>query len=74
MPASPHHRPGDKIIDRYLPGANAEQRELARTRLQAYSRWLLEVAMEQARAKAQDSDSRDEDTSVTMDSALPPSP
>ena len=74
MPASPHHRPGDKIIDCYLPGANAEQRELARTRLKAYARWLLEVAMEQARAKAQDSDSRDEDTSVTMDSALPPSP
>ena len=37
------HRPGDYILDRYMPGATPEQREVARENLRRLAKLLLRV-------------------------------
>ena len=39
------HRPGDHIINRYLPDCSDEDREIARTRLQGMAALLLKIAI-----------------------------
>jgi hypothetical protein len=39
----PAHRPGDIILDRYLPGASEETREEARENLRRLARLLIRV-------------------------------
>jgi hypothetical protein len=43
-------RPGDLILDRYMPNATPEQREEARTNLRAYAAVLLEIGQRIAHA------------------------
>ena len=42
-------RPGDQIIDRYMPGCSDEAREIARARLQGLAKILLRIAMREVR-------------------------
>lgn len=39
----PAHRPGDTILDRYMPHATSEEREIARANLRRFARLLLRV-------------------------------
>ena len=47
----PAHRPGDIILDRYLPHATSEQREVARENLRRLARLLIRVHERLAREK-----------------------
>jgi hypothetical protein len=44
----PVHRPGDVILDRYLPNATGEEREVARENLRRLARLLIRVHERQA--------------------------
>ena len=44
----PAHRPGDIILDRYLPNASPEKREEARENLRRLGRLLIRVHERQA--------------------------
>jgi hypothetical protein len=44
----PEHRPGDIILDRYLPNASSEKREEARENLRRLARLLIRVHERQA--------------------------
>ncbi len=39
----PAHRPGDLILDHYLPNASSEEREIARENLRRLARLLIRV-------------------------------
>ncbi len=39
----PSHRPGDHILDRYLPHASTEEREVARENLRRLARLLIRI-------------------------------
>ena len=43
------HRPGDHIINRYLPDCSDEDREIARTRLQGMAALLLKIAIREVK-------------------------
>lgn len=42
-------RPGDQIIDKYMPNCSDEDREIARERLQGLAKILLDIAMREVR-------------------------
>ena len=46
--SSPKRRPGDVILDRYMPGATAEEREAARANLYGFVAVLLRIAAREA--------------------------
>lgn len=46
--SSPKYRPGDAILDRYMPDATAEEREAARTNLYGFVAVLLRIATREA--------------------------
>ena len=43
----PKVRPGDVIIDHFMPGCSDEDREVARERLQRFAGWLVGIAIRQ---------------------------
>jgi len=47
-------RPGDLILDRYMPNASTAEREEARNNLRAYARVLIRIG-ERLAAEARDS-------------------
>lgn len=72
MPRKPGHRPGDIILDRYVPHLGPEDREIARTRLQQWMCWKLHIYMARVRADMQQGDSRGGPDDSTME--MPPDP
>jgi hypothetical protein len=46
--SSPKRRPGDVILDRYMPDATLEEREAARTNLYGFVAVLLRIATREA--------------------------
>ena len=62
MEPQPAPRPGDQILDRYVPHLTGADRELARERLQGLAKLLLRIAMRQVREEMQATDSRDSDS------------
>ena len=68
MEPQPAPRPGDQILDRYVPHLTGADRELARERLQGLAKLLLRIAMRQVREEMQATDSRDSDSGRIMDS------
>ena len=71
METKPDHRPGDHILDRYVPHLSGTDRELARQRLQEFARWLVHVAMDQVRDDMHREDSRGRQAEATMELAPP---
>ena len=71
MEKSADHRPGDVILDHFVPHLNAEDRELARERLQQFASWLVGIAMRQAREEMGMCDSRDSDSIGTIERTPP---
>ena len=47
------HRPGDLILDRYMPYATKEEREAARENLRQYAEVILRIATRLAEEKAE---------------------
>lgn len=66
------HRPGDTILDHFVPHLEGADRELARERLQQFAGWLVGIAMRQAREELDSRDSRKSDSIVTIE-MIPPS-
>ena len=60
------HRPGDIILDRYLPDLPAEAREEARARLYRFVAWQLRIIAGQVRRELDDS--RESEGRATLDS------
>lgn len=60
------HRPGDLIIDRYLPEASSEEREEARRRLYVFVAALVRIASRLER-EAEAEGLRDQDGRLTME-------
>lgn len=58
-------RPGDIILDRYLPDASPEEREIARAQLIDLVDWHMRLIMRQMR---EDADSRAEHGHGKLDS------
>ena len=71
MEAKPDYRPGDHILDRYVPHLSGADRELARARLQEMARWLVHVAMDQVCNDMEPADSLEGRIRSTME-AVPP--
>lgn len=71
MEKQPGHRPGDIILDHFVPHLEGADRELARARLQNFAGWLVRIAMRQAREEMQLRDSRDSETLGTIESTPP---
>ena len=46
---SPEHKPGDLIINKYMPDATPEQKEEARENLRAFARLIVRVETRLAR-------------------------
>jgi hypothetical protein len=75
METKPDHRPGDHILDRYVPHLSGADRELARERLQGLAKLLLRIAMRQVREEMQANDSPDSDSGrIISSSHSPPEP
>ena len=68
------HRPGDIILEHFVPHLNDEDRELARERLQHFAGWLVGIAMRQAREEMGMRDSRESDSIGTIEMTPPPNP
>ena len=64
-------RPGDIILDRLSGPLDHERRVVARERLKAYTRWLLQVAIDEVQS-TMDTDSRFLERGSRMDSPSPP--
>ena len=73
MNEAPQHRPGDVILDHFVPHLDAADRELARERLEAFVGWLVRIAMRQVREDMHLRDSRESD-SIGRIQPTPPSP
>lgn len=63
-------RPGDEILDRYVPHLTSPDRELARERLQKLARLLVRIAMRQVREEREAADSRESGSG----GRIPPTP
>ena len=74
MSEVPEHRPGDIILDHFVPHLDGADRELARERLQQFAGWLVGIAMRQAREEMQRRDSRESDSLDTIESTPPSHP
>lgn len=68
MERKPDHRPGDIILDRFVPHLGLEDREIARERLQQWMRWKLHIYMVRVRADMQRRDSHDGSEDSKMES------
>jgi hypothetical protein len=62
MEQKPEYRPGDQILDRYVPHLTGTDRELARERLQGLARIMLTIAMRKVREDREAADSHDSDS------------
>ena len=51
--SSANRRPGDVILDRYMPDATAEEREAARANLYGFVAVLLRIATREATEEAE---------------------
>ena len=67
MSEVPEHRPGDIILDHFVPHLDGADRELARERLQQFAGWLVGIAMRQAREEMDVRDSRDSQSVGTIE-------
>jgi len=72
MERKPGHRPGDIILDHFVPHLDDADRELARQRLQQLACWLVQIAMRQAREEMHMLDSRETDALASIE-PIPPS-
>lgn len=52
-------RPGDLILDRYMPDATPEQREAARRRLYDYARIVMRIVMRTEQERQDPDNSRE---------------
>ena len=73
MKPKPDHRPGDYILDRYVPHLSGADRELARERLQGLAKLLLRIALREVREGMRAADSQESDSGRII-SATPPPP
>jgi hypothetical protein len=64
-------RPGDRILDRYVPNLAPEEREEARARLFGFVSWQVRILARQVREELDDS--HDRKAQDTLDSIKPPS-
>ncbi len=48
MPEDSIHRPGDEILNRYMPDATGEEREIARENLRAFAAVAMGIAKRRA--------------------------
>ena len=62
MSDTSEHRPGDIILDHFVPHLEGADRELARERLQEFAGWLVRIAMRQAREEMHRRDSLESDS------------
>jgi hypothetical protein len=62
MDTPPDHRPGDIILDHFVPHLKGEDRELARKRLQGLAKLLLTAAIREVRSERAQVDSRESDS------------
>jgi hypothetical protein len=74
MDRSSGHRPGDIILDHFVPHLDDADRELARERLQQFASWLVGIAMRQAREEMGMRNSRDSDSIGTIEITPPSHP
>ena len=74
MERKPGHRPGDIILDRYVPHLGPLDREVARERLQGWMRWKLRIIMREVLEEQQCDDSRAGGEGGRMESSPPPTP
>ena len=73
MEKKPGHRPGDVILDHFVPHLMGADRELARERLQELAKIMFDVALRKVREDEQERDSRESD-SIGRIQPTPPSP
>ena len=64
----PQHRPGDRILDRYLPHASSEKREEARENLKRLARLLIRVHERLSLDNPQQAIRANEDSTVESES------
>ena len=62
MEKQPGNRPGDAILDHFVPHLAGADRELARERLQGLAKLMLDVAIRKVREDVQERDSRESDS------------
>ena len=62
MEKQPDHRPGDVILDHFVPHLDAAHRELARERLQGLAKLMLRIAMRKVREEREQIDSLESDS------------
>jgi hypothetical protein len=62
MEPRPERRPGDDILDRYVPHLTGVDRELARERLQGLAKIMLTIAMRKVDEDIQEQDSHESDS------------
>lgn len=67
---NPRRRPGDDILDRYVPHLSGSDRELARERLQKLVALLARIAVRQVREESEKGDSR----KTGFEGRIPPTP
>jgi hypothetical protein len=63
-------KPGDIILDRYMPDADEAEREQARENLRRFAKALLRIAMRQTRAELAELDSRNPPEGARISKAL----
>ena len=73
MEPKPAPRPGDQILDRYVPHLTGADRELARERLQGLAKLLLRIAMRQVHEEMQAADSPNSDSRRIISKTAPSS-
>lgn len=56
------HRPGDMILDHFVPHLKGADRELARERLEGLAKIMLDVAIRKVGEEVQERDSRESDS------------
>ncbi len=69
--SSPKHRPGDVILDRYMPDATPEEREAARANLYGFVAVLLRIATREALDNVEKPIRTNGEGEVESDSAKP---
>ena len=71
---TPHqeHRPGDLILDRYMPNAGETEREAARENLRAYAMVVLRIASRLATGEYEQEIRATEDGAVRYRRGTPP--
>ena len=62
MEQKPERRPGDDILDHYVPHLTGADRDLARARLEGLATLLVKIAVRQVREERAVADSRESDS------------